>query len=100
MTQHVIGEGHLEVTLVQATLRRYTGQDAQSAFLARAPYDAVVQAEVRDGNAYLSAALAKAPALTRSDRRAIEALLRMAGATTCTALRGGQTREVSEDRTT
>ena len=94
MTHHAINNWHLEVTLVQATLRRYSGQDAQVAFSARAPYDAVVQAELRDGNAYLSAALAKDPELTRADRRVIEALLRLAGAETCTALRGGHTREI------
>ena len=97
MTTHHIGDWHIQVTLVQAKLRRYSGQDAGAAFAAREKFDAVIHADLRDGRVELSAALVKPPALTRADHRAIEALLRLVGAETFQADRHGAARELPSD---
>jgi hypothetical protein len=93
-THHVVGEWHLEITLVQGVLRRYTGQDPSAAFEARAPFDAVMNVELRDGHAKFSAALAKPPKFTKADHRAIEALVRALGAERLRASRHGAERDL------
>ena len=96
-THHAIGEWHLEVTLVQAKLRRYGGQDAAAAFAAQGPFDAVMQVDLRDGRAEFSGALVKPPPLTREDHRVIEALVRALGARQLHATRHGVARELPSD---
>lgn len=96
--EHAIDGWHLEVT--HAVLRRYSGQDARAAFAARAPYDAVMHVDLRGGLAYMSAALATTPPLSRADRRVIERLLRRVGAETSQADRGGGVRELRAERST
>ena len=84
------GEWHIVVTCVHATMRRYQGREAATAYADKAPYDAVLSVEIRGGLAHLSGALATGPGLTRADRRAIEQLLRHLGAQTAKAQRRGQ----------
>lgn len=96
MANYSDGEWHLEVTLVRATLRRYSGQDASEKFDGGKPFDAVMSVDVCDENAYISAALAKEPTLTTKDTRTIKKLLGMVGASTFSAKRGGVTREFAK----
>lgn len=93
-TEAADGDWHIVVTCVYATLRRYPGQDAAAAYQARAPYDAVISAELREHQVWLSSTLIAGAALTRRDRRAIERLLRQLGATHATAERHGDVREL------
>ena len=83
-------EWHIEVVSVSAVLRRYSGQDALTAYLARKPYDAVMSAELRDGVAHLSAALVSGREFNAADRRAIVRLLRSMGAVSVVADRHGK----------
>ena len=81
---------HCEVT--EVVLRRYSGVDAQAAFAARAPYDAIVTADIRGLSVELHGMLALPPGFTRDDHRQIERLLRGIGVTTFKADRHGKHR--------
>jgi predicted deacylase len=87
---------HMEVT--QAVLRRYSGQDAQAAFAARAPYDAIVTADIRGLSAELHGMLMLPPPMARADHRQIERLLRGIGVTKFTAKRHGHDRALPTEK--
>jgi len=81
---------HAEIALLQLCLRRYPTDDAQSAFAARAPYDGIATATIRDGEAWLSGMLVAGTPLTREDRRQIATLMRQHGAVVLHADRHGR----------
>jgi hypothetical protein len=87
---------HCEVT--EVVLRRYPGVDAQAAFAARAPYDAIVTADIRGLSAELHGMLALPPEFTRADHRQIERLLRGIGVCKFKADRHGKSRVLPTEK--
>lgn len=85
---------HAEVTLTQMRLRRYdaahTPAEAAEMYAARAPYQAIANAEIRDGRAWLDGMLVAGRPLGRDDRRQLKALLERHGATLLEADRHGR----------